>query len=123
MKFMVKLEIKGSDLMLQLRTDDDTLVVSVVGDLDMVVAKEFRETVDSYLFNHQWIKHLMVDLSGVNFMDSSGLGVILGRYKLMRNRGGQMALCGVNDGVYRVLELSGVKKLMVILRTAEEKAQ
>lgn len=109
--------------MLKLKVDEETLLVSVEGDLDLVMAKEFRETVDDFLLSHDWIKHLMVDLTKVSFIDSSGLGVILGRYKLLKNRKGQMALCGVSDNVYRVLELSGIKKLMPILRVAQKQAQ
>lgn len=109
--------------MLELRIDQDTLLVSVHGDLDMVIAKEFKETVDDYLLSHDWLKHLLVDLSEVGFIDSSGLGVIIGRYKMMRNRRGQMAICGVNPSVYRILELSGIKKLMPVLKITEQAAQ
>ncbi len=109
--------------MLELRIDQDTLLVSVQGDLDMVVAKSFKETVDDYLLSHDWIKHLLVDLSDVGFIDSSGLGVLIGRYKVMKNRHGQMAICGVNNSVYRILEISGLKKLMPVLKITEPAAQ
>ena len=109
--------------MLELKIDQDTLLVSVHGDLDMVVAKEFKETVDEYLLSHDWLKHLLVDLSDVGFIDSSGLGVIIGRYKVMKGRRGQMAICGANNSVYRVLEMSGIKKLMPVLKILEQTAQ
>ncbi len=47
-------------------------------------------------------------------MDSSGLGVILGRYKLLKSRGGKMVVCDVNASVYRLLELSGLFKILTI---------
>jgi stage II sporulation protein AA (anti-sigma F factor antagonist) len=53
----------------------------------------------------------MKDLS---FMDSSGLGVILGRYKLITARGGKMVVCDVNPAVYRLFEMSGLFKILTI---------
>ena len=47
-------------------------------------------------------------------MDSSGLGVILGRYKQITNRGGKMVVCDVNQAVYRLFELSGLFKILQI---------
>ncbi|MNV47392.1 Anti-sigma F factor antagonist [compost metagenome] len=45
-------------------------------------------------------------------MDSSGLGVILGRYKLIRGKGGKMVLCDANPAVRRLLDMSGLLKIM-----------
>lgn len=47
-------------------------------------------------------------------MDSSGIGVILGRYKLIKQKGGKMVVCDVNPPVYRLLEMSGLFKIMPI---------
>ena len=109
--------------MLELKLDQDTLLVSVHADLDLVAAKAFRETVDGYLLSHEWIKHLLVDLSAVGFIDSSGLGVLIGRFKVMKNRHGQMAVCGANENVYRILEMAGLKKMMPGLKITEPAAQ
>lgn len=109
--------------MLELKLDQDTLLVSVRADLDLVAAKAFREMVDGYLLSHEWIKHLLVDLSAVGFIDSSGLGVLIGRFKVMKNRHGQMAVCGANENVYRILEMAGLKKLMPVLKITESAAQ
>lgn len=106
--------------MLELKIDQDTLLVRVQGDLDLVVAKEFKVRIDEVLYSKEWLQHLMVDVSEVGFIDSSGLGAIIGRYKIMKNRKGQMAICGVNAQVFRVLELAGIKKLMPILKAADQ---
>ncbi|MNG34896.1 Anti-sigma F factor antagonist [compost metagenome] len=53
-------------------------------------------------------------MKDLEFMDSSGLGVILGRYKLIKNKGGKMVVCDVNPPVYRLLEMSGLFKIMPI---------
>ena len=57
------------------------------------------------------INSLIVDLGGVEFMDSSGIGMIMGRYKNMVSRGGKMMLVRPQPQVDKVLELSGIKKL------------
>lgn len=108
--------------MLEMRTERDKLVVAVQGDLDMATAKDFRDRVDGMLLMRPGIQQLLVDLSAVGFIDSSGLGVIIGRYKLMQDRGGQMALTGAGSNVYRILEMSGIKKLMPIAK-GEAKAK
>ena len=55
---------------------------------------------------------LMLDLSGVTFMDSSGLGVVLGRYKLMKERGGSVRIQGASRPVERILKMAGVYALL-----------
>lgn len=101
---------------LELKVEKDTLLVYPQGDLDLVQAKQLREQVDQLLYSRGNIQKLVVNLNAVNFIDSSGLGVLIGRYKIMQNRQGQMMLCGANDNVYRILEISGMKKLMPIVR-------
>jgi stage II sporulation protein AA (anti-sigma F factor antagonist) len=58
----------------------------------------------------------VINLGDVGFIDSSGLGMLIGCYKTMAGRQGSMMLCDANDNVYRLLELSGMKKLMPVLR-------
>ena len=105
--------------MLDLKIDGDTLLVRVNGDLDLVVAKVFKDRIDEVLTSRGAIQNLMIDLSRVKFIDSSGLGVIIGRYKVMKARGGNMAMCGVSSNVYRILEISGIRKLMPVLKAED----
>lgn len=112
MKYWNKKEVNN----LELKVEKDTLLVYPQGDLDLVQAKKLREQVDQLLYSRGNIQKLVVNLNAVNFIDSSGLGVLIGRYKIMQNRQGQMMLCGANDNVYRILEISGMKKLMPIVR-------
>jgi len=106
---------------LEVQLDKDTLYVCPQRDLDMAEAKTFRLEVDGQLFARSNIRRLVVDLSKVKFIDSSGLGALLGRYKLLQSRQGEMVLCEVDSRVYRILELSGMKKLMLIKQADEQK--
>jgi stage II sporulation protein AA (anti-sigma F factor antagonist) len=67
-------------------------------------------------------RNLTFDFSEVRFIDSSGLGVVLGRYKRVLTRGGKVRIVGANPQVYRILCLSGFGKLMEIEPPGEPKA-
>ena len=60
--------------------------------------------------NH--IKHIVFDFSGAGFMDSAGIGVIMGRYKKVVFVGGKIAVAGVNSTVDRIFRLSGLYKII-----------
>ncbi|SMB95044.1 anti-anti-sigma regulatory factor, SpoIIAA [Desulfonispora thiosulfatigenes DSM 11270] len=104
--------------MIAIKIKKNSLIVKVSGELDLVVAKEFSESVDKVLQNKP-IKSLILDLSMVSFIDSSGLGAILGRYKIIQQQGGKMSIFGAIPSVYRILELSGIMKIIPVL-TSEE---
>ena len=59
-------------------------------------------------------KHLTLDLSGITFMDSSGIGLVMGRYRLMRELGGELRVTGVPSHIKKVMRLSGLDKLAVL---------
>ena len=86
------------------------LVVKLYGEIDQLCVSEIRDDIDRQIAIRN-INSLIVDLGGVEFMDSSGIGMIMGRYKNMVSRGGKMMLVRPQPQVDKVLELSGIKKL------------
>ena len=96
--------------------EKDTLTIYPQGDLDLVSAKKVKEQVDSLLCARNGLKMLVMNLGEVRFIDSSGLGMLIGCYKIMHGRQGKVIICDANDNVYRILELSGMKKLMPVMR-------
>lgn len=86
------------------------LVVKLYGENDQHCVSEIRDDIDRQIAIRN-INSLIVDLGGVEFMDSSGIGMIMGRYKNMVSRGGKMMLVRPQPQVDKVLELSGIKKL------------
>ena len=88
------------------------LVVKLYGEIDQHCVSEIRDDIDRQIAIRN-INSLIVDLGGVEFMDSSGIGMIMGRYKNMVSRGGKMMLVRPQPQVDKVLELSGIKKLFV----------
>jgi len=91
----------------------DTLILRLKGEFDMLTADEFRSAVDNY-FDGEKVKNLILDISKVSFMDSSGLGAILARYKKIRQLKGSMVIVGAKPQVKKVLELSGIMKIIGI---------
>jgi len=89
------------------------LVVKPQGELDHHAATTFRAEVDQEL-NRGIIRHLVLDLSALTFMDSSGLGVILGRYRQLAQWRGKMVAFGLQPGVQKVFVLSGLPKLIPV---------
>lgn len=86
------------------------LVVKLYGEIDQHCVSEICDDIDRQIAIRN-INSLIVDLGGVEFMDSSGIGMIMGRYKNMVSRGGKMMLVRPQPQVDKVLELSGIKKL------------
>jgi len=104
--------------MVTVKIKNDSLIVRLSGELDLVVAKEFRECVDKVLMDRP-VRNLILDLSQVSFIDSSGLGALLGRYKLVQQKGGKMSIFGATPSVYRILELSGIMRIIPIFKTED----
>ncbi|NGQ94647.1 anti-sigma F factor antagonist [Brevibacillus sp. SYP-B805] len=99
-------------LQIELETKRDVLVVRLQGELDHHTAEELRTKVDGVLTNHPDIRHLVLSLADLAFMDSSGIGVILGRYKQISARAGEMVVCSINPMIYRIFEMSGLFKVI-----------
>ncbi len=88
-----------------------TLVAKLNGEIDQSCAGEIRSALDREIQQRN-IRNLILDFGGVSFMDSSGIGVIVGRYKLMQARGGKIMIIRPQPQVDKILELSGLKKIM-----------
>lgn len=92
---------------------DNTVWARISGEVDMQIAPLWRDALDKEL-RDSFARNLSLDFSGVTFIDSSGLGVVLGRYKRVAARGGKVTITGANKQVYRILNLSGFGGLMEI---------
>lgn len=89
----------------------NTLYLRLPPEIDHHSSKEIRERTEEYL-REGGVRHMVFDFSRTTFMDSSGVGALLGRYKRMREKGGTVAICGVDDRVKRILHISGIDRLI-----------
>lgn len=83
------------------------------GEIDHHTAKEMRETADGEITFHA-PKEVILDFSGVSFMDSSGVGLIMGRYKLSKSLGAYLSVQGLSKRDQRIVAMSGLSKLIEI---------
>lgn len=100
-------------LQIELEHYRKTLIVRLHGELDHHTADTVKTKMEEAILRGN-SSHIILSLRDLTFMDSSGLGVILGRYKLIAARGGKMVVCDVNPSVYRLLEMSGLFKILSI---------
>lgn len=101
---------------IECETQGRNLVVRLNGELDLLTADAFRQTVERAL-DRSGAKNLFLNLEGVTFIDSSGLGVILGRFKRISQIRGRMGIIGPTPGVRPILELSGIFRIIPILES------
>ena len=98
----------------------DVLLVRLTGELDQCSASGIRRDLDALLTDPR-IRHLVIDLNDMPFMDSSGLGVILGRYRALQARGGSVSLMHLSPQVKRVYDLSGLARIIPVIGEEEAK--
>lgn len=92
-------------------------VVAVAGEIDVYTAPILRDHLDQLIDAGSY--RLVVDLGAVTFMDSTALGVLVGRLKLVRGHGGSLVLACRHDRVLKVFTITGLDKVFQILPTAE----
>jgi stage II sporulation protein AA (anti-sigma F factor antagonist) len=101
------------NLSLEVEHSRNVLIVRLCGELDHHTAEKVRKTIEEEL-EKEIYTHLVLNLEKLHFMDSSGLGVILGRYKRITQLGGKMMLCSIQPSIYRLMEMSGLFKILSI---------
>ena len=90
-----------------------TLNVKIRGDIDHHSAKGVREIIDEAIMSNK-PRFVVLDLSSVDFMDSSGLGLILGRYTCASNIGARLILYKPTRRIKRILEMAGIERIIEI---------
>ena len=91
----------------------NTLVIAPEGDIDHHSAARIRAEADKVL-ETTGVKNIAFDLSDTSFMDSSGRGMIIGRYRKVQILGGSIIVRGANPNVMRIIGLSGLGKIITI---------
>lgn len=107
MSLDIKMEIK-----------QDVLCIRLSGELDHHTADELREKASTTI-EREGIHHIVLNLEQLSFMDSSGLGVILGRYKQIKQVQGEMVVCAISPAVQRLFDMSGLFKIIRLEPTEE----
>ncbi len=91
----------------------NSLIARLKGELDHHTAALFREAVDREL-KKESVQNLVLNLQNLTFMDSSGIGAILGRYNRVKEKGGRVVICGCSKHVKKLLQLGGLLKIIPV---------
>ncbi|MCL6625532.1 anti-sigma F factor antagonist [Alicyclobacillus shizuokensis] len=107
---------------MQLQVHDHVVVVKLGGELDHHEVETIRDQIEAEL-ERTGYRGLVMSFRDLDFVDSSALGLILGRYRTVTERHGRMVLCEVNESLARLFELSGLKRILPVAATVDEALQ
>lgn len=98
---------------------DRNLIIKITGEIDHHTSEMIRDKIDKE-FKRNNAKNIIFDFSEINFMDSSGIGVIMGRYKSADQLGGKIAIAGANPSLNRIFNISGLYKIVNLYDNVEK---
>jgi anti-sigma B factor antagonist len=111
-------EVGTIDLVLESRTESGWGVLAVKGEVDLYTSPQLKDKVGEMI--EQGHSRLVIDLTDVGFMDSSGLGVLVTALKRARERDGSLALVCPEGSVHKVLTITGLDRVFPIHQTVAE---
>ena len=114
-----KKEGEDMSLSLQMAIKRNILFIRLRGELDQASVEGLKYRVTEVL-NKYYIRHIIINLEEVPFMDSSGIGFIIERYSQLKERRGKVVVCSMNEMIERIFMLSGLKKICLVASTEDE---
>ena len=102
---------------MRINSTGEVLTVYLQGEIDHHSARGMREEIDRAIdFNMPSL--LILDFSEITFMDSSGIGLVMGRYKNLQKSGAKLHLVNLSENLYKIMKLAGIERLAVIEKGA-----
>ncbi len=98
---------------IDIKTENGTAVAGLSGEIDHHSARDLRARLDKFIITAR-PKELVIDLKNITFMDSSGIGLIMGRSKLLKECGGRLEVRNTQPYIKRVLKLAGMDRIVRI---------
>ena len=97
----------------EIKSVGELLTVMLDGEIDHHTAKDMREKIDEAI-EFYMPTLLIMDFGRVSFMDSSGIGLVMGRYKTLQKKGAKLNLTNLPPNIYKVMKLAGIERLAKI---------
>ena len=101
---------------------DKRLIFEIEEDIDECCVQKIRRRIDNEIQRYM-PKEVIFDFSNVSFMDSAGIGVIIGRYKLINMIGGELKIANVNTQIQKIFEMSGLLRLIPVEQKNKKEVQ
>ncbi len=115
-EFVIKKGVKR--MKLSFKQVNNILIVRLEGEFDLHTVDSFKDAVEKKI--NSKVKNIILNLKQIKFIDSSGLGAILGLYKRVTARGGKIVMANATPQLKRIFELSGILKIMKISKNEED---
>ena len=116
LKFIIKFDIMYLDrrekmgLSVQMAIKKNRLVIRLDGELDQSNVEELKKKVCNIIKKYS-IVNLVFNFENLSFMDSTGIGFIIGRYGEIKRKGGSIVICSMNNTIKKVFNISGLKRI------------
>ena len=101
---------------------DKRLIFEIEEDIDECCVQKIRRRLDNEIQRYM-PKEVIFDFSNVSFMDSAGIGLIIGRYKLINMIGGELKIANVNTQIQKIFEMSGLLRLIPVEQKDKKEVQ
>ena len=98
---------------------DGVMIYYLPKELDHYAADKIKRKSEN-IFDENKVDFLIFDFANTTFMDSSGIGLITGRYRKVQDKGGRVYLLNVNDNIDKILEMSGIYRIIKKMQTKED---
>ncbi|MGN1080967.1 MAG: anti-sigma factor antagonist [Acutalibacteraceae bacterium] len=106
--------------MVRCEESEEVVTAYICGEIDHHIAKELRDEIDKSIETYR-PELLILDFRDVTFMDSSGIGLVMGRYKKVREYGGKTEISNPSPQIAKVMKIAGLDRLAEIKRSAVHK--
>ena len=106
--------------MIKLYNDGKRITAALYGDIDHHAARSMRQELDEVIA-HSRPELLILDLENVGFMDSSGIGLIMGRHTRMQAVGGMLVVREPNERIMKIFELAGLTRIVSVERESSKR--
>ena len=99
---------------ISVQTQGEIMFVNLTGELDQSTADQVKLRLKTTLAAYD-VKHIVFNLKALSFMDSSGIGIILGRYNQVKSIGGRVFVLGMNPTVNKMFHMAGLNQIITVI--------
>ena len=97
----------------------NNMYIRMIGEMDQESVGNLKDKLIQ-IIKEKNVKNIVLNLKELTFLDSTGIGIIIGRYNQLKMKGGKVLLCSINKNIERIILLSGLPRICIIKANEEE---